>query len=63
MFEKYTDRIVELLLEETPVMLVALLWTYLAAVTNQSYIGLAGLAILYRHYVKKESAKKGDVEE
>lgn len=46
--------ILDSLLAEAPVLFVAALWTILAVMTNQSYIGLVGLAILYRRYAKKE---------
>lgn len=49
------------LLTEAPILFVASLWTILAVMTNQSYIGLLGLAILCRHYIKK--GKKNDSEE
>lgn len=47
-------RIFDSLLAEVPVLFVAVLWTTLAAITGQSYIGLIGLAILYRRYAKKK---------
>jgi NADH:ubiquinone oxidoreductase subunit K len=40
------------LLAEVPILFVAALWTFLAVATKQSYIGLAGLVILYRRYSK-----------
>ena len=46
----------DFLLAESPILFVAVLWTILAVMTNQSYIGLTGLAILYRRYAKKEAA-------
>lgn len=53
MFEKYEENI-KTLLAETPILFVGALWTILAIMTDQGYIGLAGLAILYRHYSKKK---------
>jgi len=45
------------LLAEAPVLFVAVLWTILAVMTKQGYIGLIGLAILYRRYAKKKEDK------
>ena len=53
MFENYEEN-VKTLLAEIPILFIGTLWTLLAIMTNQSYIGLAGLAILYRHYSKKK---------
>ena len=53
MFEKYEENI-KTLLAETPILFVGALWTILAIMTDQGYMGLAGLAILYRHYSKKK---------
>jgi len=50
--------ILDSLLAEVPILFVATLWTILAVMTNQSYIGLIGLAILYRRYAKKKEAAK-----
>jgi len=52
------EDIFNFLLLEIPVLFVATLWTVLAIVTNQSYIGLVGLAILYRHYMKKKKVEE-----
>lgn len=49
--------ILDSLLTEIPILFVAVLWTILAVVTNQSHIGLIGLAILYRRYVKKKEGE------
>lgn len=46
------------LLVEFPILFIATLWTILAVITNQSYIGLVGLAILYRRYTKKNEVDK-----
>ena len=46
------------LLAEAPILFVAVLWTILAVMTNESYIGLIGLAILYRRYAKKKEVTK-----
>jgi len=47
----------DFLLAEAPILFVAVLWTILAIMTNQGYIGLTGLAILYRRYAKKKEAE------
>lgn len=52
------EKIFNFLLAEIPILFVATLWTVLAFMTNQSYIGLAGLAILYRHYVKEKKVEE-----
>lgn len=57
MAEERKDKL-DLLLAEVPVLFIAVLWTILAVMTLQSYIGLAGLAILYRRYAKKKEEKK-----
>jgi hypothetical protein len=57
MFEKYEENI-KTLLTEIPILIVGAFWTLLAITTDQSYIGLAGLAILYRHYSKKKKESK-----
>ena len=49
--------ILDSLLAEAPILFAAVLWTILAVMTNQSYIGLIGLAILYRRYAKKKEGK------
>jgi len=49
--------ILDSLLAEAPILFVAVLWTILAVMTEQSYIGLTGLAILYRRYSKKKEAE------
>jgi len=46
------------LLAEAPILFIATLWTILAIMTNQSYIGLIGLAILYRRYTKKKEVEE-----
>ena len=38
------------LLNEAPILFVAVLWSIVAIMTNQGFIGLTGLAILYRRY-------------
>ena len=48
----------DFLLAEAPILFVAVLWTILAVMTKQSYIGLTGLAILYRRYAKKKEVVK-----
>lgn len=48
------ENIFNSLLAEVPILFIAILWTTLAVMTGQSYIGLIGLAILYRRYTKKE---------
>jgi hypothetical protein len=48
------------LLVEVPILFVATLWTILAVITNQSYIGLIGLAILYRRYAKKNKVDENE---
>ena len=53
MFEKYEENI-KTLLAELPILFVGTLWTILAIMTKQGYIGLGGLAILYRYYSKKK---------
>jgi len=40
------------MLPEIPVFFVAVLWTILSIMTQQGIIGLIGLAILYRRYVR-----------
>lgn len=59
MDEKYKDTL-NTLLAEAHILFVAILWTILAVMTNQSYIGLAGLAILYRHYTKKNEVGENE---
>jgi len=51
-------KLLDALLAEVPVLFVAALWTIIAVMTKQSYIGLAGLAILYRRYTKKKGAEQ-----
>lgn len=48
------------LLIEFPILFIATLWTILAVITNQSYIGLIGLAILYRRYAKKSKVDENE---
>lgn len=45
------------IIADAQVLFIATLWTIMAIMTNQSYIGLTGLAILYRRYTKKEKTE------
>jgi hypothetical protein len=45
------------IIDEIPSMLVIVLWSVLAASTNNGIIGLIGLAIAYRHYAKKRKSR------
>ena len=40
------------MLPEILILLVAVLWSIVAIMTHNGFIGLCGLAILYRRYVR-----------
>ncbi|MCK5592875.1 hypothetical protein KAI31_02130 [Candidatus Bathyarchaeota archaeon] len=43
------------MLPEILILFVAVLWSIVAIMTNQGIVGLAGLAILYRRYVRSRN--------
>ena len=49
MKEEYKDKF-HFLLNEIPILFTAVLWSIVAIMTHNGYIGLLGLAILYRRY-------------
>lgn len=49
MKEEYKDKF-HFLLNESPILFVAVLWSIVAIMTQRGIIGLIGLAILYRRY-------------
>ena len=51
MKEEIEDLLIAML-PEIPILFVAVLWSIVAIMTSQGIIGLAGLAILYRRYVR-----------
>ena len=54
MKEENEDMLI-VLLPEFLVLFVAVLWSIVAIMTSRGIIGLAGLAILYRRYVRSRN--------